>query len=175
MAATHALVLTLGAGHRRVYMTAKLPRATIYFSRELMQIMDPEGQILMKSSYVLDYAPGQREFVMALTRLFVIYAIYFGEASQGSLFSDFYEFAPCRRGLVRDFHLLLLWFKTSRLERFRLCIGGICSVPMVREHARPRRGSAWDAHRAQHRRKKQLDCDLSLASSILHQKVREER
>jgi hypothetical protein len=171
MASTHALVLTLGAGHRRVYMTAKLPRATIYFSRELMQIMDPEGQILMKSSYV----PGQREFVMALARLFVIYAIYFGEASQGSLFSDFYEFAPCRRGLVRDFHLLLLWFKTSRLERFRLCIGGIFSVPMVRERARPCRGSAWDAHRAQHRRKKQLDCALSLASSILRQKAREEQ
>jgi len=133
----------------------------------------------MKFSYV----PGQRAFVMVVrhlcaelcARLFVIYAIYFGEAFQGSLLSDFYEVAPCRRRLVGDFHLLLLWFKTSHLERFRLCFGGFFSVPMVRERARPRRGSAWDAHRAQRRRKKQLERALSLASSILRQKAREER
>jgi hypothetical protein len=179
MAATHALALTLGAGHRRVYTTAKLPRATIHFSRELKQIMDPEGQIIMKSSYELDYAPGQRAFVLALARPFVIYAMHFGEASQGSLFSDCYEFAlvaaPCLRRFVRDLHLLLLLFKTSRLTRFWLYIGGFCSVSMVRERVRPRWGSAWDAHRAQRRRKKQLECALSLASSILRKKAREER
>jgi hypothetical protein len=177
MAATHALALTLGAGHRRVHTKEKLPRTTIYFSRELKQSMDPEGQILMKSSYVLDYAPGQRAFVMA--RPFVIYAMHFGEVSQGSWLSDWYEFAlavaPYLRWFVKDLYLLLLWFKTSSLARFWLCIGGFCSVSMVRERARSRRGSAWDAHRAQRRRKTQLERALSLASSILRKKAREER
>jgi hypothetical protein len=170
MAATHALALTLGAGHRRVHTKEKLPRTTIYFSRELKQSMDPEGKILMKSSSVLDYKPGQRAFVMA--RLFVIYAMHFGEVSQGSWLSDWYEFdlavAPYLRWFVKDLYLLLLWFKTSSLARFWLCIGGFFSVSMVRERARSRRGSAWDAHRAHRRRKTQLERALSLASSILH-------
>jgi hypothetical protein len=107
---------------------------------------------------------------MALARQFVIYVLY-----QGSLLLDFYEFAPCRRWFVRDLHPLLLWYKTSCLAWFWLGIGGFCSVSMVREHARPRRGSAWDALRAQRRRKKQLECAISLASSILRKKAREER
>ena len=176
MAASHALVLTLGACHRRVFM---LPRATIHFSSELMQSKDPEGQTLMNCSYVL----GRRAFVMAVRHscaelcawLFEIYAICLGEAFQGFLLSVFYAVAPGRRRLVGDFHLLLLWCKTSRPHRFRLCLGGFCSAPMVRERARPRRGSAWDAHREQRRRKKQLERALSLASSILRQKARKEK
>jgi hypothetical protein len=171
MAATHALALTMGAGHRRDHTTARLPRATIYSSREFRPVMDSEGQISMEPSYELYYEPGQSEFAMSFARPFTISAMHFGEAFQGSLFSG----KTRLRRFVRDLHLLLLLFGTFSLALFFL---GTCihyPVSMVRERARSRRGSAWDAHRAQRRRKKQLECALSLASSILRKKAREER
>jgi hypothetical protein len=171
MAATHAPALTSGAGHHRVYTMEKLPRATIYSSREFSLVMDSVGQILMETSYELYYVTGQSELAMSLARTFIISAKYVGEAFQGSLFSG----KTRLRRFVWDLHLLRLLFETSSLALFLFgdCIHDL--VSMVREHARSRRGSAWEAHRAQRRRKKQLERALSLASSILRKKAREER
>jgi hypothetical protein len=46
---------------------------------------------------------------------------------------------------------------------------------MVRKRGKPRRGSAWDAHKAQRRREEELERALALASSILRKKARVER
>jgi hypothetical protein len=46
---------------------------------------------------------------------------------------------------------------------------------MARKRGRPRRGSAWEAHRAQRRRKEELERALAMATSILRKKNREER
>jgi hypothetical protein len=171
MAATHALALTMGDGHSRDHTKARLPRATIYSSREFRSDMDLEGRISMEPSYGFYFEPGQSEFAMSFARPFTISSMHFGEAFQGFLFSG----KTRLRRLARDLHLLLFSFGTFSLALHFL---GTCihhPVSMVRERARSRRGSAWDAHRAQRRRKKQLECALSLASSILRKKARAER
>jgi hypothetical protein len=45
---------------------------------------------------------------------------------------------------------------------------------MVRRRGTPRRGSAWEAHKAQRRREEELERALALASSILRKKARVE-
>jgi hypothetical protein len=130
--------------------------------------MDSEGQISMEVSYELFYEPGQSEFAILFARQSITSAMHFGE---GSLFAG----KTCLGRLAWDLHLLLLWSGTFSLA---LCFTGVGihdPVSMVRERARSRRGSAWDAHRAQRRRKQQLERALSLASSILRKKAREER
>jgi hypothetical protein len=46
---------------------------------------------------------------------------------------------------------------------------------MARKRGRPRRGAAWNAHKAQRRRKEQLERALALATSILRKKARAEK
>jgi hypothetical protein len=46
---------------------------------------------------------------------------------------------------------------------------------MARKRGRPRRGSAWEAHKAQRRRKEELERALAMATSILRKKNRAER
>jgi hypothetical protein len=162
MAATHALALTMGAGHRRDHTNVKFPRATIYSSREFSPVMDSEGQIFMEPSY---------EFAMTFARPFTISSMRFGEAFQSSLFLGKTRLSR----FVQDLHWLLFLFGTSSLALLSLVPCTYHLVSMVRERARSRRGSAWDAHRAQRRRKQQLEKALSLASSILRKKARAER
>jgi hypothetical protein len=149
MAATHELAFTMGAGHRRVHLTARLPRAIIYCSCEFSPITsmeDSEGQIAMKASYELLYESGRREFTMSFVRQSFTSAMHFGE---GSLFAG----KTCMRRVAWVSPLLLLWFRAFSLALCCCGVGTLDPVSMVRERARSRRGSAWDAHRAQRRRK----------------------
>jgi hypothetical protein len=50
-----------------------------------------------------------------------------------------------------------------------------CSFSMARKRGTPRRGAAWEAQKAQRRRKDQLEKALALATSILRQRARAER
>jgi hypothetical protein len=50
-----------------------------------------------------------------------------------------------------------------------------CSFLMARKRGTPRRGAAWEAQKAQRRRKDQLERALALATSILRQRARAER
>jgi hypothetical protein len=162
MAATHALALTMGAGHRRVNTIVKLPRATTYSPREFSRVMDSKGQSLTVPSY---------EFDMIFARPFTISSIRFGVAFQSSVF---WEKNRLRR-LAQDLFWLLLLLGSSSLARLFPVPCTYHLVSMVRERARARRGSAWEAHREQRRRKQELERALSLASSILRRRARAER
>jgi hypothetical protein len=50
-----------------------------------------------------------------------------------------------------------------------------CSFLMARKRGTPRCGAAWEAQKAQRRRKDQLEWALALATSILRQRARAER
>jgi len=129
---------------------------------------DSEGQIAMKASYELLYESGWREFTMSFVRQSFTSAMHFGE---GSLFAG----KTCMRRVAWVSPLLLLWFRAFSLALCCCGVGTLDLVSMVRERARSRRGSAWDAHRAQRRRKQHLEHALSMASSILRRRAREER
>jgi hypothetical protein len=94
------------------------------------------------------------------------------------------------RGPTFLLHLLLTVSRQSLLVRaLRLnlqlnthCLGSIClhlhspcSSFMARKRGRPRRGVAWEAHRAQRRRKEELERALALAMSIFRKKKRAKR
>jgi hypothetical protein len=49
------------------------------------------------------------------------------------------------------------------------------SLPMVRKRGRPRRGAAWDARKAQRRRREQLERASALAIYIIRKKAKEEK
>jgi hypothetical protein len=138
---------------------------------------DLEGQIAMKVSYELLYEPGRGEFTMSFVYQSFTSAMHFGE---GSLFVG----NTCMRRAAWVSPLLLLWSRTFRLAQccsgpdysvLRCGVGTHDPVSMVRERARSRRGSAWEAHRAQRQRKQHLERALTMASSILRRRAREER
>jgi hypothetical protein len=62
---------------------------------------------------------------------------------------------------------------THCLELIGLLLNSPCS--MARKRGLPRRGSAWEAHKAQKRRKEELERALAMATSILRKKNRAER
>jgi hypothetical protein len=62
---------------------------------------------------------------------------------------------------------------THCLETIGLPLNSPCS--MARKRGLPRRGSAWEAHKAQKRRKEELERALAMATSILRKKNRAER
>jgi len=162
MAATHALALTMGAGHRRDNMTVEFPRAIIYSSREFNPVMDAEGQVLMESSYYFD---------MIFARPFNIHSMRFGVAFQSSVVWEKFRL----RRFDQDLFWPLFWLVNSRIVWFSLAPCSNHLASMVRERGRPRRGSAWVAHREQRRRKQELERALSLASSILRRRARAEK
>jgi hypothetical protein len=89
------------------------------------------------------------------------------------------------RGPAFLLHLLLTASRQSLLVRANLqsithCLGPIglhlhSPCFMARKRGRPRRGSAWEAHKAQRRRKEELERALAMATSILRKKNRAER
>jgi hypothetical protein len=56
-----------------------------------------------------------------------------------------------------------------------LLLYSLHSLPMARKRGRPRRGAAWDARKAQRRRREQLERALALATSIIRKKAKEEK
>jgi len=140
----------------------EFPRAIINSSREFNPVMDAEGQVLMESSYYFD---------RIFARPFNIHSMCFEEAFQSSV--D-WEKVRLRR-FDQDLFWLLFWLVNSRLVWLYLATRSNHLVSMVRERGRPRRGSAWVAHREQRRRKQELERAMSLASSILRRRARAER
>ena len=157
--ATHASALTMGAGHRRVNMPGEFTRAIIYSSNPAM---DAEGQVLMQFSYY---------FELICARPLNIHSMCFGVAFQSSVVWENFKL----RRLVQDLFWLLFRLVNSGLVRLSLAPCSNHLVSMVRERGRPRRGSAWIAHREQRRRKQEMERAMSLASSIMRRRARAER
>jgi hypothetical protein len=88
-----------------------------------------------------------------------------------SAFSLYFFLSVTRQSwLARASHLqpLSSWLICLHLQL-------LCSFTMARKRGRPRRGAAWEAHKAQRRRKEQLERALALATSILRKKARAEK
>jgi hypothetical protein len=144
MAATHTSALTMVDNHSRDHTKARLPRATIYTPREFRLEKDMEGWMMLVSSYGFYFESRQSGIATLFAWTFTIFALHYDEAFQGFFFS-------CKtqlRRLARASHWLPLSSGTYSLALYLL---GTCihhPVSMVRKHGRPRRGSAWDAHKA---------------------------
>jgi len=128
----------------------------------------------MKDSYELFSELGRGDLTMSFVYHSYTPAMRF---SEGSLSVR----NTCTRIAVRVSPLLLFWFRLEQCcsgpdySVSRCGIGTLDPVSMVRERARTRRGSAWEAHRAQRQRKQQLERALTMATSILRRRAREER
>jgi hypothetical protein len=127
------------------------------------------------SGYVFSCEPEQRgnapAAAMLVAWLFTTFSLHSDKNFQGWLSLC----VPRQSRFACALHLqpLSSWTFSLALQSI-----GICIHPpdtMARKRGRPRRGSAWDAHRAQRRRKEQLERALALASSILRKKARAER
>jgi hypothetical protein len=138
------------------------------------------------SGYVFSYEPGQSGTAPASALLFAwmlwcspalllswltTFSLHFGKDFPGSLSLC----VPRQSRSARALHLqpLSSWISSLSLQPLGTCIHP--PDTMVRKRGRPRRGSAWNAHKAQRRRKEQLERALALATSILRKKARAEK
>jgi hypothetical protein len=156
-------------------MEGLLPRATIYTPCALRLKEDKGGQMTLVYGYVFSYEPGQSGTAPASALLFAwtftTFSLHSAKDFPGSLSLR----VPRQSRSARALHLQPL---SSWLLSLSLQLLGTCFHPpdtMARKRGRPRRGSAWDAHKAQRRRKEQLERALALATSILRKKARAER
>jgi hypothetical protein len=123
--------------------------------------------------YVFSHETGQSGSAPALATLFAwtltTFSLHSDKDYQGCLFLR----VPRKRRSARASHLLSSWTYSFALQLLGTCIHP--PDAMARKRGRPRRGSAWEAHKAQRRRKEKLERALALASSILRKKARAER
>jgi hypothetical protein len=158
-------------GHSRgLLKEVLLPRATINIpcADEFMAIMN--GRRSRQSDYVFSLEPEQRRKAPGASTAGSITAFYLysGEFFQGWwLLCIRQSWSAC----ARHSQPLSNWSFSNSV----LLLTGICVGKMVRRRGTPRRGSAWEAHKAQRRREEELERALALASSILRKKARVER
>jgi hypothetical protein len=155
-------------------MEVLLPRATINppFAHEF--IADMDGRRIRQFDYGFYFESEQRRKAPGaattglLTRAGGFY-LHSGKICQGWwLLCGFQQgWLAC----TQHSQPLSSWFSPNSALR----LIGICLVIMVRRRGKPRRGSAWEAHKAQRRREEELERALALASSILRKKARVER
>jgi hypothetical protein len=122
----------------------------------------------------LDYSvfnsPGQRGTAPA-SALFIAWTHWCGPAFtvpwHGATSLHFFLTLAGQSSPARASHLHLLspWLICLHLHL-------LCSIAMVRIRGRPRRGAAWEAKKAQRRRKEKLERALTLANSILRKDAR---
>jgi hypothetical protein len=174
MAATHKSALTMGDGHSCSHRTeGLLPRAIIYAHSALGMGGVKCGQVTSAPGYLIFYMPGQSGTAPA-SALLLAWTLWCSPAfltPRLSAFSLYFSLCVTRQSwLARALHLQLLssWLICLSLQ-------SLCSFTMARKRGRPRRGAAWDAHKAQRRRKEQLERALALATSILRKKARAEK
>jgi hypothetical protein len=172
MTATLARPLTLMDDHcRGLLKEVLLPRATFTLpcGYEFTAIM--AGRRSRQLDYGFHCEPTQRRQApgAATTGFLTAFYLYSGELLQDWwLLCGFQQSWPA---CARHPQLLSNWFSFNPA----LHLTGICSGIMVRRRGKPRRGSAWEAHKAQRRREEELERALALASSILRKKARVER
>jgi hypothetical protein len=167
-------------------MEGLLPRATIYAHCVLSMIGVKGGQVTSASGYVFSYEPGQSGTAPASALLFAwmlwcspalllswltTLSLHLGKDFPSSL-------SLCVPRQSRSARALYLQPLSSWL--FSLSLQPLCTFihsqdTMARKRGRPRRGSAWNAHKAQRRRKEQLERALALATSMLRKKARAEK
>jgi hypothetical protein len=198
IAATHEPVLTMGDGHSCSGRTeGPFPRASIYnFSVPGMARV--KGRRMTSAlDYLVFNLPGQggtaltsassfawklwcgpilivssiyRDALVRLCILHIARLLWCGPAFSLHLFltATRQSTLACASHLNLQLHLLCSWYIGLHLQ-----LPG--SFIMARKRGRPRRGAAWEAHKAQRRRKEQLERALALATSILRKKARAER
>jgi hypothetical protein len=159
-------------GHSRGHATeVLLPRATINppCAHEFIVVMD--GRRLRQFGYGFYFEPEQRRKApgAAMPWLFTAFSLHSEKIFQGwwLLCGSQQSWLACAQ---HPQPLSTWFFSNSALHLIGICLG-----TMVRKRGKPRRGSAWDAHKAQRRREEELERALALASSILRKKARVER
>jgi hypothetical protein len=155
-------------------MEVLLPRATINSPLAHEFVADMDGRRIQKFVHGFHFEPElRRKAPGAATTGLLIKAGGFYLHS-GQICQNRWLLCGFKQGwLVCTQHSQLRsgWF--SPIPALRLI--GIYLVIMVRRRGKPRRGSAWEAHKAQRRREEELERALALASSILRKKARVER
>jgi hypothetical protein len=174
MAATHESVLTMGDDHSCSCRTeGPFPRAIIYDLSVPGMARVKCGRMTSALDYLVFNLPGQSGTAPA-SALLIAWTLWCGPAfivPRHSAFSlHFFLTVTRQSSLARASHLQLLssWLICLHLQL-------LCSFTMARKRGRPRRGAAWEAHKAQRRRKEQLERALALATSILRKKARAEK
>jgi hypothetical protein len=130
----------------------------------------PSSAWMLGCSPILIVSSIHRDALVRLCILLIVRLLWCGPAFSLHLFLT----ASRQSTLACALHL--------NLQLHTRCPGSIglhlhlpCSFFMARKRGRPRRGAAWEAHKAQRRRKEQLERALALATSILRKKNRAER
>jgi hypothetical protein len=150
-------------GHSRaLWEEVLLPRAVINipYVYEVMVIMDGRRSRQFVFSFSLE--PEQRREATGASL-----AGYSGEFFQGWWLLCLRQSWPSS---ARHPQRLVNWSFSNSV----LLLTGISIGKMVRRRGTPRRGSAWEAYKAQRRREEELERALALASSILRKKARVE-
>jgi hypothetical protein len=198
LAATHAPVLTMGDGYSCSGRTERpFPRASIYNcsvpgmarvkGRRMASALDhlafslpgqggtaltsaPSSAWMLGCSPILIVSSIHRDALVRLCILLIARLLWCGPAFSLHLFltATRQSTLACASHLNLQLHTLCPWSIGLHLHL-------PCSFFMARKRGRPRRGAAWEAHKAQRRRKEQLERALALATSILRKKTRAER
>jgi hypothetical protein len=159
-------------GHSRGQATeVLLPRATINppCAQEFIAVMD--GRRIRQFDYGFYFEPEQRRKAPGAATTWLLTAFYLHSEK---IFQGWWLLCGSQQSWLacaQHSQPLSSWFSSNSA----LHLIGICLGTMVRRRGKPRRGSAWDAHKAQRRREEELERALALASSILRKKARVER
>jgi hypothetical protein len=180
MAATHASAFTMRDGHSsRSAMEGLLPRATIYELGVLSMFEVKGGYGFSESGYLFSYAPASALLLVwrlwcrsaLLVHWLTILSWLIGKDSPSSLSSSVLKQSRPARAL--NWPPPASWLSCFSLRT--LCNLTHPQDTMTRKRGRPRRGSAWNAHKAQRRRKEQFERALAMATSLLRKKARAEK
>jgi hypothetical protein len=137
-----------------------------------------DGRRLWHFGYGISFEPEQRRKApgAAMPWLFLAFFLHSEKILQGWWLLCVSRKAPAFFLLnpSNEDRLLVQPLSTWFLSNSALHLIGIGLSTMVRHRGKPRRGSAWAAHKEQRRREEELERALALASSILRKKARVE-
>jgi hypothetical protein len=165
-AATIAPALTMQDSHNSSSaMGGLLPRATIYELGVLSKFEVKGGYGFSKSGYSLSFAPA--------SALLLVWRLWCSSA----LLAPWFTILSWSIGTDPP-ACALNWLPPSSwpscFSRRALCNLTYPQDNMTRKRGTPRRGSAWNAHKAQRRRKEHFERALVMATSLLRKKARAE-
>jgi hypothetical protein len=170
-AATHEHTLTMDDGLRCSRRTeGPFPRVVIYATGIPGMAKVKCDRMTSALVYSVINLPGKRG-TASTSALFIVWMHRGGPASTvfwlGSPSVHFFLtlVGQCSHYRASHLHLLSPWL-------IRLLLHLLCSIAMVRIRGRPRRGAAWEAKKAQRRRKEKMERALTLANSILRKEAR---
>jgi hypothetical protein len=173
-AATHKPTLTMGDGlcsrHR---LEVLLPRAFINNHSALGMGEVKCGHMASAPGYVNFFMSGQSRAAPA-SALILAGLLWCSPApfalrlSALSVYLSLHDTRQVKLARALQINSLSSWLTC-------LLLYSLCSLTMARKRGRPRRGAAWDARKAQRRRREQLERALALATSIIRKKARAEK